>query len=132
MAGTDRTNTARAPVIWVGDAGGETFDRLAAVLQRCGVSLEIARSSEQLRRAVERSPRAVVVVLDDASGLGVNAPLEVLESFCRPVTVVALTERPEFGRYYDLMGRGVEYYYGFNEGPDCIARAVRHTAARAA
>lgn len=126
------TNATRTLVIWAGDEAPGASERLSEALQGCGVDLEIARTMEQLRHAVEGSSRPVVLVRDDPSELNADAVLTVLDSVCRPVTVVALLDQPEFGRYYYLSARGVTCFCELHEDPDRIAGAIRWSAARVA
>ena len=121
-----------ASVIWVGPAGGESFQRLTADLRRHGLGFIICKNPDQLPQTLSRTPRAVVVVLDDPSASLADATLTALQSVCRPIPVVVLIEKSAFGHYYDLMGRGVRHYYAASESPEQIARAVQYTVAHAA
>lgn len=120
-------------VIWVGPQRGEAFRRLATELDRMGLHLAACESVADLAGTLESRSRAVLVVPDcsECAALADTA-LEALESLYRSVPVVILAEAPAFGRYYDLMRRGVRHYYELSESPARIADAVRYMAARAA
>ena len=128
MQSTDPTS-----VVWVGPQRGEAFHHLAAELSRNGMSLAVCETAGDLAGALRIRSRAVVVVPDgDASAALADAVLTALESVYRPVPVVVLAEASAFGRYYELMRRGVRHYYELSEAPERIASAVQYTAAHAA
>ena len=124
--------TNATSIIWVGPAGSDSRQCLAASLFRHGFSLAICENTDQLSQLLSRTPKAVVVVVDDPKAVLVDAALAALERLYRSVPVVVLAEQSTFARCYDLMGRGVLHVYELGEAPDRIARAVQHTAARAA
>ena len=121
-----------ASVIWVGSKRGQVFSGLAADLRRRGLDVEVCEDADALPETLSRTPRAVVILRDDSGASLTDTALAALESIYRPVPVVVLAEESAFGRYYDLMVRGVRHFFSLGETPARIARAVQHTAARAA
>ncbi|MEZ5361864.1 MAG: hypothetical protein R2748_05830 [Bryobacterales bacterium] len=119
-------------MIWVGSRGGETFRGLAADLRRRGFSVEVCESVDALPETLHRTPRAVLILREEGGASLTDAALAALESTYRSVPIVVLAEESAFGRYYELMVRGVRHFFSLRESPAQIGRAVQHTAAHAA
>lgn len=108
------------------------FPGLAADLRRRGLDVEVCENADALPETLSRTPREVVILRDDSGASLTDAALAALASIYRPIPVFVLAEESAFGRYYDLMVRGVRHFYNLREAPARIALAVHFTAARAA
>ncbi len=125
--------TDPASVVWVGPYRGEAFHHLAAELHRQGLSLAVCEAADDLAETLRSRPRAVLVMRDGGDcKILADAALAALGAVYRPVPVVVLADESAFGRYYDLMRRGVRHYYALSETPERITSAVRHIAAHPA
>lgn len=120
-------------VIWVGPADGDDLQELGRAIRGRGLGFTRVERAEDLPGVLSLHAHAVVVACDRQTQQRSRDVVASVSRVGRRVPILVLVEESDFGDYYDLMERGVRYYYEFREGPEricgALSRAVNFAAA---
>jgi DNA-binding NtrC family response regulator len=119
-------------VIWVGSADGDDYRELSRAIRRRGLGLAHADTAQDLPNVLSSHARAVVVACDRQTQQRSRDVVASLSRAGRRVPILVLVEEADFSDYYDLMERGVRYYYEFREGAERISGALSQAVSIAA
>ena len=115
-------------VIVVAPPETPAYEDTVASFKRAGLDVEQANGLADLPNLLRRHRRTTIVVCDSSMSERAEDVLSQLARMGRSTPVIVVVNSPDSTAYHDLMRRGVWGYYELSEGPELIARAVRHFA----
>ena len=115
-------------VIAVGLESRTESGPLRQEIEALGLALVAASEDEPLSGLLRSRRGATVIVYSPKSADRAHQLLASLEEDGCGSAVIVLTDEPDFGQYYDLMGRGAADYLSVSDHPERIARAVQRAA----
>lgn len=120
-------------VIWVGPTDGDDLQELSRAIRMRGLELARVECTSDLPGVLSLHANAVVVACDRETQQRSRDVVASVSRLGRRIPILVLVEESDFSDYYDLMERGVRYYYEFREGPErisgALSRAVNFAAA---